>query len=389
MFICLSSDSEFSYVFALFGALLGIILGFLPVLQQFRRVFKETGTQGQGPAIPEPGPFKVNAQLQRDLEDIWQKCSLAQLPAANAFGVRVTACFARLEASFGFQVDSAKNQFEHFLSLWRSHVAVAAERQLQSQPKDEVEATILSQGIKELHSDLLQGFALWSTGARPGIHGRWRLERSETEDKEITELEEVVAFLLVWGEAGNLRFMPEVLYFFLANVLHAKDPGSSSTTTGRSGAFLRSIVRPIYHVIFEEHYEKVDIAGPTGPDKKVLREGFDKFLPADCCNYDDWNELFANQHILMQSMPHWYFSAKLEDRYSCLMHLDWRCLLANVKSHREVHSWLAVFGGTHRIIFLHMLLLTIPLFFNQFRAMQSGLVKVRVSVVQSMSLCIV
>lgn len=182
----------------------------------------------------------------------------------------------------------------------------------------------------------------------------------EGHEATLTMLEEISAFLLVWGEAGNLRFMPELLYFLLLLLLAAKDPGTIKTERGgRSGSFLALIVRPIYHVIFDEHYNEVDIVGHEGPDKKILLEGYDKFLPADCANHDDWNELFMDKQRLFQALPPWFIKMDPSLHYVHLLHVDWHAVLGQAgKTHREVHSWMAVFGATHRIVLLHVLLFT-------------------------------
>lgn len=110
-------------------------------------------------------------------------------------------------------------------------------------------------------------------------------------------------FLLVWGEAANLRFMPEVLYFITHIMLeteateeppeHFQAGGPKAAIVrnaldagpmGSSHAFLVDIVRPIYHVVFDEHYQ--------APGK--MKDGFDRYLPPDAANYDDWNELFQD-----------------------------------------------------------------------------------------------
>ena len=41
------------------------------------------------------------------------------------------------------------------------------------------------------------------------------------------------------------------------------------------------------------HYLSVSVK-PDGKDDKKLRPTFDRYLPADAANYDDWNELFQD-----------------------------------------------------------------------------------------------
>eukprot|EP00438_Fugacium_kawagutii_P009176 Skav206217 [mRNA] locus=scaffold1844:536165:551436:- [translate_table: standard] len=64
------------------------------------------------------------------LQEIWEKHvslkSYLSMMGASA------ACFAEMQVAFDFQPDSVKNQYEHFISLLRSHVAVVADRREQT-----------------------------------------------------------------------------------------------------------------------------------------------------------------------------------------------------------------------------------------------------------------
>lgn len=127
------------------------------------------------------------------------------------------------------------------------------------------------------------------------------------------ELEELVLFLLIWGEAGNLRNMPEMLYFIYHVMLEADSSchfqagavvsalRASGSLHGSSHAFLVDIVRPIYRVIFDEHYVAVKVK-PDGKDDKKLRPTYDRYLPPDSANYDDWNELFQDAVRLLDDV---------------------------------------------------------------------------------------
>ncbi|KAH9779585.1 putative callose synthase 8 [Citrus sinensis] len=95
-------------------------------------------------------------------------------------------------------------------------------------------------------------------------------------------------YLLIWGEAANLRFMPECLcYIFhhMAYELHGILTGAVSTITGEKimpaygGAFesfLKNVVTPIYRVIYEEAQKSKNGTA----DHSKWR------------NYDDLNEFF-------------------------------------------------------------------------------------------------
>ena len=104
------------------------------------------------------------------------------------------------------------------------------------------------------------------------------------------QLREVMLYLFIWGEAANLRFMPELLAY-LFEIARAYDVASSliisatSSTYSQfletraavppsphapSNSFLTAVVKPIYECIAAEASKRSD------PKK----------------NYDDWNEAF-------------------------------------------------------------------------------------------------
>ncbi|CAJ1455288.1 unnamed protein product [Effrenium voratum] len=80
--------------------------------------------------------------------------------------------------------------------------------------------------------------------------------------------------------------LPELIYFLTELALASEDvlAGGSvyegSGGTRKSNLFLAKITRPIYNVVFEEWYVKVDVDQKTNKDKKVLKDNFHRYLPA-------------------------------------------------------------------------------------------------------------
>eukprot|EP00933_Yihiella_yeosuensis_P040353 TRINITY_DN34639_c0_g1_i1.p1 TRINITY_DN34639_c0_g1~~TRINITY_DN34639_c0_g1_i1.p1 ORF type:complete len:1965 (+),score=368.55 TRINITY_DN34639_c0_g1_i1:571-5895(+) len=263
------------------------------------------------------------------------------------------------------------------------------------------ETTLLGEALGDLHAELCDGFARWRSklsdygpagipekaeGQAPMVGGAdWEvlphdggfsaklgLDEAKSAAELSTQLAEMVTYLLVWGEAGNIRFMPEVVYFITELAL-AADPGDlgalysadmhdSDPGVYRSGQFLSSIVRPIYNVVFDEWYEHVDVDQSNQKDKKKLHPGLDDFLPPDVANYDDWNELFCDpsrmvEGILLQDGTH-LFDLPHNCRFAALSRVDWQVSLeaAETKTHREVHSLWGAFATTHRVWLLHLVL---------------------------------
>ena len=90
------------------------------------------------------------------------------------------------------------------------------------------------------------------------------------------QLQEIMLFLLVWGEAAHLRFMPQIVYFVfeLARAHASKHLGSVSHTADGEFHFLQRVIRPIYVQL------KAEI------DRNVLTSYY------DFRNHDDFNEAF-------------------------------------------------------------------------------------------------
>eukprot|EP00927_Polykrikos_kofoidii_P034211 TRINITY_DN29045_c0_g2_i2.p1 TRINITY_DN29045_c0_g2~~TRINITY_DN29045_c0_g2_i2.p1 ORF type:complete len:1616 (-),score=185.82 TRINITY_DN29045_c0_g2_i2:54-4793(-) len=201
------------------------------------------------------------------------------------------------------------------------------------------------------------------------------------------QLAEVTVYLLVWGEAGNLRFMPELLYFITEVILAAEPSGCApygdvacsdtlqptemevgSRGGHRSSLFLAHVVRPIYNVVFDEYWEHVSV-NAQGREARKMHEGFDAFLPRDVANYDDWNELFCDPErlvdcLVLRTTCEQLFARRHGVRFEALVDVDWRTALdgTKTKTHREIHSLWGVFAAVHRVVFLHAILFFLTLF---------------------------
>jgi len=344
--------------------------------------------------------------FRAELEDGWLRGScLRVMPGAPSFARASASLFNALCANFDFQADSVRNQYHHLLSLWRSQCAMVADRSVELLVQVDEEG-LLAEALGDLHAEMLDGFLCWrekfAAYAPAGVPKReegdvpmlggisWNVLKGDDDSLESGErlaavrtteeeakamsqqLAEIAAYLLVWGEAGNLRFMPEVIYFITELAL-AADPlrredlyagASFDADKGQyhSGLFLSKITRPIYNVVFDEWYERVDVDPNTKKDKKKLHPELDNFLPPDVANYDDWNEFFCDPKRVVDGLllsdgtrlcelPH-------GRRFAALSRVDWQGSLdaAETKTHREVHSLWGVFASTHRIWLVHAIL---------------------------------
>lgn len=170
-----------------------------------------------------------------------------------------------------------------------------------------------------------------ATSAGP-LSGWVRLSTSQ-------QLDELCLYLLIWGEAANLRFMPELLHtiFELARTHEAANQAAS-------GAFLRLVVQPVYQTIVKACTAKA-------------RTGHSY----DTENYDDWNEAFWRRQRGLSDLCTadgiGIFAQPPPDRWACLLRADWeRFLLTKTrKTHREMRWWSCLLAANRRVFLLHII----------------------------------
>ncbi|EHA8588213.1 callose synthase 3 [Cocos nucifera] len=183
-----------------------------------------------------------------------------------------------LQAMFGFQKDNVANQREHLILLLANvHV-----RQF---PKPDQQAKLDERALNDVMKKLFKNYKKWCK-----YLGRKSSLWLPTIQQEVQQrkLLYMGLYLLIWGEAANLRFMPECLcyiYHHMAFELYGMLAGNVSPMTGENikpayggdeEAFLRKVVTPIYKTIKEE----------------AERSKLEKSKHSQWRNYDDLNEYF-------------------------------------------------------------------------------------------------
>ncbi|WVZ66590.1 hypothetical protein U9M48_015785 [Paspalum notatum var. saurae] len=164
-----------------------------------------------------------------------------------------------LRAKFGFQSssyvqrDSVRNQREHLILLLANvHIRLEPKLDLLSKLDDravDVVMTKLFRNYRKCCNFLSQKHSLrFPQCAQP----------QEIQQRKILYLG---LYLLIWGEAANIRYMPECLCYIFHNMayeLHGLLTGNVSIVTeenirpsygGDEEAFLKNVVTPIYRVI--------------------------------------------------------------------------------------------------------------------------------------------
>nr|DAA80494.1 TPA_exp: glucan synthase-like 5 [Fragaria x ananassa] len=181
---------------------------------------------------------------------------------------------------FGFQYDNVRNQREHIVL----HLANAQMRL--NPPPDNID-TLDAAVLRKFRKKLLLNYTNWCSylGKKSNI---WISDhRRDAASDHRRELLYVSLYLLIWGEAANLRFVPECLCYIFHNMAMElnkilEDYIDESTgqpvmpSVSGENAFLNCVVKPIYDTI------RAEVEGSkngTAPHS-VWR------------NYDDINEYF-------------------------------------------------------------------------------------------------
>ncbi|CAM6127243.1 unnamed protein product [Calypogeia fissa] len=191
-----------------------------------------------------------------------------------------------LGLTFGFQADNVRNQRENLVLL-------LANAQMRLQPPPDPIDKLVHDVVRKLRRKLTKNYLSWCHF----LHIKHHIDKLEGRHFEVNEQKELLytsLYFLVWGEAANLRFMPECLCFIFHNMagelnqimdLSVDEAGQriQPASQGRDG-FLVKIITPIYNVV---NAEAESSANGTLPHSAWR-------------NYDDMNEYFWTKRCLTQ-----------------------------------------------------------------------------------------
>ncbi|GAA0146605.1 hypothetical protein LIER_06520 [Lithospermum erythrorhizon] len=194
-----------------------------------------------------------------------------------------------LQAMFGFQKDNVSNQREHLILL-------LANVHIRQFPKPDQQPKLDDRALDDVMKKLFKNYKKWCKYLDRKSSLWLPTIQQEVQQRKLLYMG---LYLLIWGEAANLRFMPECLcyiYHHMAFELYGMLAGNVSPMTGENvkpayggeeEAFLRKVVTPIYDVIAME--------------AKRSRKG--KATHSQWRNYDDLNEYFWSADCFRLGWP--------------------------------------------------------------------------------------
>ncbi|RSL49534.1 hypothetical protein CEP54_012402 [Fusarium duplospermum] len=214
--------------------------------------------------------------------------------------------FLQLTEKLGFQRESMRNMFDHLMILLDSRVSrMSAEKALVSLHADYIGGRNANYRTWYFAAflDLEAGDGSLSPGNTAGADGQTdsadlanSAEAQGSDDFQLAEerwqrrmrnmlpqerVRQLALYLLCWGEANQVRFMPECLCFIFKCAEDSFMANPSNNVPSEELSFLNHVITPIYRFLRDQGYEIRD-------GVYVHRErDHDKVV-----GYDDCNQLF-------------------------------------------------------------------------------------------------
>ncbi|VAI68706.1 unnamed protein product [Triticum turgidum subsp. durum] len=192
--------------------------------------------------------------------------------------------FDLLQYVFGFQDDNVRNQRENVA------LTLANAQSRLSLPND-TEPKIDEKAVTEVFCKVLDNYIKWCRFL--GKRVAWTSLEAVNKNRKIIL---VALYFLIWGEAANVRFLPECLCYIFHNMAKELDgildsseaePAKSCVTNDGSTSYLEKIITPIYLTMSAE--------ANNNNDGKAAHSAWR--------NYDDFNEYFWSRSCFELSWP--------------------------------------------------------------------------------------
>jgi 1,3-beta-glucan synthase len=341
------------------------------------------GNRSSGASTPIYGMDYTNAlpagQRSREPYPAWTV--EAQIPCTKE---EIEDIFLELTAKFGFQRDSMRNVYDHFMTLLDSRASRMSPNQaLLSLHADYIggENANYRRWYFAAHLDLddAVGFSNMKLGKanrrtrkarkaakkaaseNPGneqevldayegdnsleaAEFRWktRMNRMSQHDR----VRQVALYLLCWGEANQVRYMPECLCFIFkcADDWLNSPAGQAQTEPIDEFTYLNNVVTPLYQYCRDQGYEI--------QDGKYVRRERDH---AAIIGYDDMNQLFwypeGLERIVMEDKSR-LVDLPPAERFVKLKDVLWKKVF--FKTYYERRSWFHMIVNFNRIWIIHV-----------------------------------
>ncbi|XP_061343058.1 callose synthase 9 [Gastrolobium bilobum] len=255
--------------------------------------------------------------------------------------------FDFLQYTFGFQKDNVANQREHIVHL-------LANEQSRLGIPDETEPKLDEATVQKIFVKSLENYINWCNYLC--IQPVWSSLEAVSKEKKLLY---VSLYFLIWGEASNVRFLPECLcYIFhhmareMDEILKQQSAQPANSCTSENGvSFLDHVILPLYEIVAAEAANNDNGKAPHSSWR----------------NYDDFNEYFWSLHCFELSWPWRKSSSFFQKPQSRTKKMLGRSQHQGKTSFVEHRTFFHLYHSFHRLwIFLFMMFqgLTIIAFNN-------------------------
>ncbi|KAJ3690938.1 hypothetical protein LUZ61_020102 [Rhynchospora tenuis] len=229
--------------------------------------------------VPLDAPSLTNAvgffpEVRAAVTAIGYTPDIPRLPSSfEAPEMRKLDIFDLLQFVFRFQVDNVRNQRENV-------ILTIANAQARINLPSGTDPKIEDAAVMEVFRKVLDNYIKWC--GYLGLRIAWKSTQALNKTRKIIL---IALYFLIWGEAANVRFLPEcICYIFhkmaeeLEAVIDSQEAvrATSCTCEDGSGSYLKNIISPIYNTMKAE-----------ADNNKGGRASH-----AAWRNYDDFNEYF-------------------------------------------------------------------------------------------------
>lgn len=329
---------------------------------------------------------------QRSREPYPAWTSDSQIPISKE---EIEEIFLELVNKFGFQRDSMRNMYDHFMTLLDSRASRMTPNQaLLSLHADYIggDNANYRRWYFAAHLDLddAVGFSNMQLGkadrktrkARAAAKKKAQEANGQNEEEALESFEgdnsleaaeyrwktrmnrmsqhdrarQIALYLLCWGEANQVRFMPEVLCFiFKCADDYLRSPECQNRVEPvEEFNFLNDVITPLYQYCRDQGYEIID-------DKFVRRERDHSAI----IGYDDMNQLFwypeGIERIVLEDKSR-IVDLRPEERYNKLKDVNWGKVF--FKTYKESRSWFHMLVNFNRIWVIHISIYWVYAAFN-------------------------
>ena len=317
-------------------------------------------------------------EIRRDISNYWQEqrteypcwCTENGSPLTEQ---EIQNIFEGIGKHFGFQKDNVRNMYDHFMTqldsrlsrmnckdaLLSLHIHYIGGEEANFKKWYFIAHYEIDEGIevgvsqwsqfnrfKQFKMRYLQPYQLQDledSNSLAAMEYNWRSKMKSYNDSDYVS--QIALYLLIWGEANNVRFMPECICFIFKCAWDELERPQGYYRREEYD-FLDTVITPLYNFIRDHQYEFLD-----GSWKKTEKDH------SKIIGYDDVNQFFWSKKNLKRikfANKEKFLEIPRSERYSRLKEIKWEKLF--YKNYKERRTWLHLFTNFSRVWIIHFVM---------------------------------